>query len=213
MRMTTTHFHSWFRAMKRLAPLLLVMTLAACATPGDAPPARFDSLGDQGFTVTQDVRLSGGLRSDFEKAIRHIDAEEFESGIELLEKVTAEAPAAAAAHINLAIGYAHIDNLERAEASLSVALALAPEHPAALNELGIVYRRTGRFEQARESYEAALRIYPRFHFARRNLAILCDLYLGDLECAIENYELYTQAMPEDESAAMWIVDLRNRNGR
>ena len=85
--------------------------------------------------------------------------------------------------------------------------------PVAHNELGIVYRRTGRFDEARGSYEKALEHYPEFHFARRNLAILCDVYLRDLDCAVEHYTLYTQAVPDDEAAAMWVADLHNRAGK
>jgi tetratricopeptide (TPR) repeat protein len=81
------------------------------------------------------------------------------------------------------------------------------------NELGILYRRTGRFEQARQSYEKALALQPDFHFAQRNLAILCDVYLADPTCAIAHYESYTQAVPEDEDASMWLADLRTRAGR
>ena len=80
----------------------------------------------------------------------------------------------------------------------------------AQHRLGAALLRAGRFEEARQSYEKALEVYPDFHFARRNLAILCDVYLRDASCAMEHYELYTQAVPSDEAAAMWIADLRNR---
>ena len=58
-----------------------------------------------------------------------------------------------------------------------------------------------------------LSLYPSFHFARRNLAILCDLYLRDSACALEQYQLYLQAVPGDKDAAMWVADLRARAGK
>ena len=112
--------------------------------------------------------------------------------------MTEAAPDATAAHIDLAIAYRETNDLERAEASLKKALELNSRHPVALNELGIVYRRTGRFAQARKSYEQVLALYPGFHFARRNLAILCDVYLARRARARSSSTSSTsQAVPGD----------------
>jgi tetratricopeptide (TPR) repeat protein len=195
--------------------LVLVATclLCACATSSTKRSGRIEFRKDGGFTITERMRFSSGVRGDFKKALRLLEEEEYEHGIELLEQVTETAPHATAAHIDLAIAYRLTEDFERAESSIRRALELNARHPVAHNELGIVYRKMGRFEEARESYESALAISSDFHFARRNLAILCDVYLGDMACAIEHYELYTKMVPEDEKVVMWTTDLRNRMGK
>ncbi|MGB5630601.1 MAG: tetratricopeptide repeat protein, partial [Woeseiaceae bacterium] len=73
-------------------------------------------------------------------------------------------------------------------------------------------RKTGRFQEARSAYEKALSIFPGYHPARRNLGVLCDLYLGDLDCALDAYNAYMATVPADPEVAMWIADTRNRLG-
>jgi len=194
-----------------------LLVAAGCATTGptekaapSAPPARIDLDESVGFTITEDVRISAATRSDYEQALSLLERGEREQGIALLEQIIETSPQVSAPRIDLGIAYHRAGDLEAAEVELTEALELNPEHPIVLNELGIIYRKTGRFEEARSSYESALAVYSGYHFARRNLAVLCDLYLGDLECALENYEAYMLTVPGDDEATIWIADLKSR---
>lgn len=198
----------------RIAVVIAAVTVivSACASTGtrEKTPAQIDIQDTIGFTITEDAKISSGVRLDYEQAIMYLERDNRNQGIELLESVAGAAPNLSAPRIDLGVAYHDAGNLEAAEKNLLLALETNPDHPIALNELGIIYRKTGRFMAARKSYEAAIAVYPGYHFARRNLAVLCDLYLADFECALQNYEAYMATVPSDDEASMWIKDLQYR---
>ncbi|MBT8090752.1 MAG: tetratricopeptide repeat protein [Gammaproteobacteria bacterium] len=199
----------------RYSAILLVSTvvISGCATTqSSSAPARIEIQQEIGFTITEETRINGDVRLDYDEALTYLNQGQLEQGVTLLEAVVEAAPQLSAPRIDLGIAYHRNGDLEAAERTLLQALESNPNHPIAHNELGIVYRETGRFAAARQSYQAALATYPGYHFARRNLAILCDLYLADLDCALQNYEAYMATVPSDKEATMWMADIRQRMG-
>lgn len=179
----------------------------------EAQPARMEIQESVGFRIVEGAPIDGAVRLDYERAHDLLNQGKLDEGITLLETVAEAAPDLSAPRIDLGIAYHRSGNLEAAETQLKKALAINAAHPVALNELGIVYRQTARLDEARRSYEAALNIYPGFHYARRNLAVLCDLYLDDLNCALENYEAYVAMVSSDDEAATWYKNVRFRAGQ
>ena len=203
------------RLLTALTVLLCVSGCATTTTSKSRAPAKTNIEIQEavGFTIVEDSRIGSAVRGDYDTALAYLRQGQHDQGIEILEALVVTAPDLTAPRIDLGIAYHESNNLEAARTHLEAALETSPAHPIAHNELGIVYRKLGLFREARQSYEAALAVFPSYHFARRNLAVLCDLYLGDLTCALENYQAYMATVPGDEEATMWIADIQNRLGR
>jgi tetratricopeptide (TPR) repeat protein len=169
--------------------------------------------GREGFIITERPHLKGQTRADFRHAIAMMKGKDYDGAIALLKKVIAQSPGVTAPYIDIALAYEHIGKVAKAEKNLKTALSLVPDHPVASNEYALLLRKTGHFAEARTVYEKSLKAFPEYLPAHRNLGILCDLYLNDPKCALEQYEIYSKSKPADKQIKIWIADLRMRMGR
>lgn len=185
-------------------------SIARSENPGPSI-ARFEN-GWEGLIIIERAQLNDASRSDFKSAVILFHEKEYEQAIDLLENVIKQSPGVTAPHINLGMAYQQLENLEQAEDQFKAALELVPDHPVACNQYGLLLRKTGRFDAARKIYEQALARFPDYYPLHRNLGILCEFYLDDPAAALEHYEIYSQAMQEDEKVKLWIAELRGRLG-
>jgi tetratricopeptide (TPR) repeat protein len=206
-----------------VAALLLIGCVTAAPvkpTPAASKPDETNTAGvrrlengRQGFVITEVGQMSDAVRRDFNSAVGLLNEEHYEDAVTLLEQVVEQSPGVSAPHINLGIAYQRTGKPDMAEAQFKTALSLVPGHPVVCNQYGLLCRKSGRFEEARTLYGQALAAFPEYYPVHRNLGILCDLYLNDLPCALEHYEVYSRCAPEDEQVKLWIFDLRARLGK
>lgn len=96
-------------------------------------------------------------------------------------------------------------------AALQAAVDKTPGSAQLLNQLGIAQRQAGQFDAARKSYEAAIAADAKHLNAQLNLAILLDLYLGDVAAAQAQYQRCLELSPGDATQLnRWMAELKGR---
>lgn len=194
--------------IKTLCWLMLSLFLASCATTA----GKHDGDEAEDIEIKEEYGVDDSVNEMFENAVELMKQEKYKQAIDLLKQVTEKSKKHSAPHVNMGIAYLKLGMIDESEASFNKALAINPDHPVTNNELGIVYRKSGRFDKARETYLHVIKKYPLFLPARKNMGILCDLFMKDLNCAIEHYEAYLKLNPDDEKVQIWFKDVKRRAG-
>lgn len=177
---------------------------------GKKAPAMNNCLPKGVIEIVENFGVDPEVKVEFSQSLTLLEQENYPEAIRLLKAVTGKTSKFTAPFINLGIAYARTGEMELAETALKKAIEINSFHPVAINELGLVYRKTGRYAEARELYQTLLAAYPDFLPARKNLGVLCDIYVQDLDCALEQYEEYLKGIPEDEKVKIWVADVKSR---
>ena len=121
-------------------------------------------------------------------------------------------PQFAGPQLNLGLMYLHDSRLPDAEAAFKAALKAAPANAIAGDELGIVERKLGKFTEAEAAYLHAIEAEPNYAQAHLNLGVLYDLYLGEPQKALEQFQRYLEIAGDNKQVAGWVIELRKRVG-
>ena len=159
------------------------------------------------------VNVDSDVEADFTKAVALLNQNQYQQAITVLESVIAREQRLPAPYVNVAMAYSKLGNSAKAEENLISALKLDIGNPTANNELGLLYRKSGKFNAARTAYQNAIKEHSEYLPAKRNLGVLCDLYLHDYQCALEQFQDYLELEPGDKEVAIWVADVKRRQSR
>ena len=187
--------------------LFLYVFLCACAG-GDIK----QDDGGQAKTKISYVDVDSDVEQDFNNAIDLMQQDKNAQAVAILKTVIEREQRLPAPYVNIAIAYNSLGDSKAAEENLIMALKLDIGHPVANNELGLLYRKAGKFNAARSAYENAIKQNPDYLPVKKNLGVLCDLYMHDYECALSQFEDYLEIDPEDKTVAIWVADVKLRLG-
>lgn len=160
-------------------------------------------------TVPQE--LTGPAGNSFSFAVNAMQTGDYKQAISGFKQVISAQPKLAVPYINLAISYRQLNDLDNAVAAIRQAIHNAPQSSEAYNVQGIIQREKGLFTQALKSYKKSIKLNNKSSDAYLNLAILCELYLQDLDCAMKNYKNYQAfSKSDDKQLKGWLADLQRR---
>ena len=158
-----------------------------------------------------EASVPGNARKQYDQALVAMKSGKIDQAKNILSDLTQTYPDLSGPHVNLGIIHFRADEIDKAEEEFKQALKINPDSAVSLNHLGIIYRGKGKFAEAKSNYEKALDISPNYAYAHLNYGILLDLYLGELESALEHYEKFQElAATEDKEVKNWIIDLKRR---
>ena len=191
--------------------MLVTLQLAACQSapetaPGPAPVV--EPVIEESIAEPEPVDF---YQQFYAEAITSLKNGKTEQALELLVQVSTDAPDKPYVFTNLGLAYFKLQKLGLAEQAFEEAINRNNQDAVAYNHLGVLQRYKGQFEAARNQYQQAIRIDEDYAFAHLNLGILFDLYLQDLELALQHYQKYQALITEEDSqVAGWITDIQRR---
>ena len=206
-----------------LKALLIAAFLAGCSAPMPVPPKPAPSVKappavepatpapPAAETAPAKNEVNPELTHQFAQAIVAMQAGEDEKAMALFTDIAKQNPQLASPHTNLGILFYKEGKLTEAEAAFKEALQRDDKEYVAANYLGMIDRKLGRFTEAQADYERALAIKPDYAYAHLNMAILYDLYIGNLTKALDHYQQYQKLTGDDDKQlAGWLADLQQR---
>lgn len=129
----------------------------------------------------------------------------------LLREAVERSPRSIGDRTNLGILLARTGQSDEAMTELNTVLKRRPAFCPALIQKAQLELDEYQIDAAERSYRTCLEAEPMHVVALLNLGILYEIYRGDLDQALHQYELYQQASVEpDRRVENWMVDVSRR---
>ncbi len=193
-----------------LSTLLTVLLLISGCSSQPSPAPQTTAPPTPATQVPQEKKAQIVDPAMYQQGLDALALNDLAGARKIFQQFIQNNPQLSGAYLNLALIDYRQENYQQAEKLLDIALSLNPEQPVAFHLKGLIDQQQGRIKQARDSFLRAIELKPDYMNAHYNLALLYDIYLQEIELAIQHYNLYLDLNTEKDAATReWINHLKN----
>jgi tetratricopeptide (TPR) repeat protein len=157
------------------------------------------------------IPVSEEAKQQFAEALTELQSNNLKNAELLFQQMTVQYPALSGPYLNLGLIYYNAEAYDQAIEILEQARTINSNNRQAHNLLGVIARKQGRFEDAVSNYDKAIAVEAGYADAHLNLGIVYELYMGRLEDALAQYQIYLSLTPEgDKKVSGWVKDIQRR---
>jgi tetratricopeptide (TPR) repeat protein len=195
----------------RLVTLLLIVHLITACGAKSPPP-----LSDTASTkpITQEIEQQPPAQAIntalYQQGLDALALNDLSGARKIFQQFIDDNPRLSGPYTNLALIEYKQEHYKQASKLLDIALSLNPEQAAAFHLKALIHLQQGEILPARDHYLRAIEIKPDYKNAHYNLALLYDIYLQEIELAIQHYTRYLSLTTEKDSRTReWVNHLKN----
>ncbi|WP_298442747.1 tetratricopeptide repeat protein [uncultured Ferrimonas sp.] len=152
-------------------------------------------------------QIPAAVIANYQQALSAMRAQQWSQARSLLNQVIDVAPQLSGAHLNLALIAIEQQQWDLAASFADSAIRANSGNPYAHQTRGFIASKQGHFVAAEQHYQQALSLWPHYPTAHLNLAILYELYRGELLQAHQHYLAYLALEPSNSQAQRWLASV------
>lgn len=190
---------------------LVCILLAGCA---GSPATTSDEPKTAAKQPSKPVEVDPKIANEYKIAVATLKQGKESEALAQFKAISDKSPQLSGAFVNQGLIYLHKAQFTEAEKVLTQAVNANSNNLAAQLYLGVALRELGKFDKAEQAYKKAIQLDDNNADAHLNLGILYDIYLNDLNHALEQYEKYQSLTnSKDEQVVKWIADVKLRQSK
>ena len=191
---------------------IIAFTLLSCSEkviqPEEIPQAKNE-------VVVEDTSKADARQEKYQQGITSMSVGDYAGAQRIFSEFIRANPQMAGAFTNLALIHFVNQEYDRALKLVGRAIELNNLQAQAYNLRAQLLIINKKVLEARDDYIRAIELNPQYTNAQYNLALLYDVYLQDVNLAIQHYEIYMSLIEQpDETTQSWVERLKRtlKNG-
>ncbi|WP_394129931.1 tetratricopeptide repeat protein [Shewanella maritima] len=161
---------------------------------------------DNSYLNTNNINsISNDTQQQFQQGIEAMKQQQWTVAQQQFDAVISQNPTLSGPWVNLSLIAIELGQPDIALQHIEKALQLAPNNPYARQVFALLLTEKGEFKQAKQQYLRALNIWPDYPQALVNLAILLEMYQGELLQAREYYLAYLNLDKQDQQVQRYLA--------